>query len=227
MCVANAPVVTPTPTPVPVKISCGNGFCEPNSGETITNCPNDCKINTTPAVSTISVSFFAKQDASSTQWQKAAQVGSNGQVLFMISLLNNSTTQIDNVNVSANIPSEISSLGNLQINGVSVAGDIITGINVGSIAPSTTKLVNFEGKTQTISTASAKQAIASSNGQTDNVSLDFSPSQPVAAVVAAVVAAPATTGFLGFLKRWYIWILAGLVLVLLFVVVFRRLSSTV
>ena len=42
---------------------------------------------------------------------------------------------------------------------------------------------------------------------------------------AAVSSAPATTGFMGFLKHWYAWILVALILIFLFVVVFRRLSS--
>lgn len=45
------------------------------------------------------------------------------------------------------------------------------------------------------------------------------------AVAAAVSTTPATSGFWGFIKRWYLWILGALILILLFVVVFKRLSS--
>ena len=56
----------------------------------------------------------------------------------MISATNSSTAQIDSVNISANIPTEISSLGNLQINGVPFSGDIVSGINVGPISSQNT-----------------------------------------------------------------------------------------
>lgn len=177
------------------------------------------------APSGLSISFFAKQDPNSTQWQKTTRVGSNSTVYFMATITNNSAAQIDNVNFSANIPGAISSLGNLQLNGVAVSGDIVSGINIGSIAPSSTKPITFEGKTQTISTASAEQATATSSVSgakfSDSVLINLNPGQ----AAAAVSNSPATSGFSEFLKRWYGWILAGLVLVFLFVVVFKRLSS--
>lgn len=207
---------------------CGNGLCEPNLSETTANCPNDCKINT--SASGLSISFFAKQDSNSVQWQKTTQVGSNGQVYFMISAVNNSTAQIDNAGVSANIPSEISSLGNLQVNGVPVSGDIVSGINIGSIAPSATKSITFEGRTQTISSNATKQATATSNVsgavQSDSISIDLAAGQVAGAAVSTAPAGPGGyPGFWGFLKRWYVWILAAFVIICLFVVVFRRFSS--
>lgn len=201
---------------------CGNGLCETTTGETYANCPADCKIS--PA-SGLSVSFFAKQNLNSDQWQKTIQANSNGQVYFMISVANSSTAQIDNVIVSANIPTEISSLGNLQINGVPFSGDVISGINIGSVAPTTTKSITFEGKTATISGVATTQAVATSNisgiTQSDSVSISFNPAQ----AAAAVSNTQATSGFGGFLSRWYIWILVALVIIFLFIVVFRRLSS--
>jgi hypothetical protein len=208
--------------PAGTVVQCGNGYCE--SGETATNCPNDCETNT---ASGLSISFFAKQDVSSPQWQKTAEAVSNSNVYFMISVANNSTAQIDNVNVSASIPAEISSLGNLKLDNVQISGDIVSGINIGSIAPSITKSITFEGRTQTISETAAKQAIAISNvsgvTQSDSVSINLVVGPPAAAVSNA----PAASGFGGFLGRWYLWILGGLVLIFLFVVVFKRLSSEV
>jgi len=215
------------PAPVPVvQTHCGNGLCETTIGETNANCPSDCKIAGTTA---LSVSFFSKQDSSSDQWQKTAQVPSDSQIYFMISVVNNSATQADNVVISANIPNEISSLGNLQLNGVPVTGDIVSGIDIGSIAPSVTKSVTFEGKTQTISASATKQATATSNvsgaTQSDIISISLIPA--TAAIPAAVSKAPATSGFWGFLGKWYLWILGALVLIFLFIMVFKRFSSDV
>lgn len=209
-------------------LKCDGSTCAAGSADYATHCAA-AQPATQPSINTIALSFFAKQDATSTQWQKTAQIGANSTVYFMISVANNSTTQVDNVNVAANIPSEVSSLGNLQLNGIPVSGDIVSGINIGSLAPATAKSLTFEGKTQAISEASTKQAVAANSisgsqasPQTDSVLLTFAPGQ-----AAAVSAAPVTSGFWDFLKRWYLWILAGLVLILLFVFVFRRLSSEV
>jgi len=198
----------------------------------ITPTPNiTSNTNTSTNINTsgLIISFFAKQDSTSNQWQKTAQVSSNSQVYFMISATNNSSAQIDNVSVSANIPSEISSLGNLQLNGVPVSGDIVSEINIGSIAPATTKSITFEGKTQTISSPATKQATATSNisgnTQSDSVSINLNLSQNQ--TTAAVSSAPSTSGFWEFLKRWYLWIFIGVILVFLFIVVFRRLSSNI
>ena len=208
-----------------VQTHCGNNLCEPILGETTANCPNDCKIATN-AVG-LSITFFTKNDPKSDQWQKAAQVNSNSQIYFMISVVNSSIAQIDNINISASVPAEVSSLGNLQLNGIPVSGDITSGINIGSLAPKAIKLVNFEGKTQLIPALATKQAIASSNVsgaiQSDSITINLTPSQAAAAVSNIT----ASTGFMGFLKRWYLWILGSLALIFLFVVVFKRLSSDV
>lgn len=144
----------------------------------------------------------------------------------MVSILNNSTTQADNVTVLANIPSEITSLGNLQINGVPTSGDIVSGVNIGSIAPSTSKSVTFEGRTQTISAQATKQAMVtvrvSDRDQSDSISMDLTIGQVAGASVSS---AQASSGFMAFLRRWYAWIIGGIIMISLFIIVFRRLSS--
>ncbi len=210
----------------PANNQCGNGLCEPNIGETTANCLSDYKIDT---VGGLSITFFTKQDSNSNQWQKMTQIGSNANIYFMVTVANTSITQIDNVNISANIPMEISSLGNLQLDGTSVSGDIVSGINIGSLSTASTKSITFEGKTQTISgTEVTKQAIVTSSvlgvtQSSDSISINLNPVQ--GQVAAAVSSAPTTTNLWEFLKRWYLWILGALVLIFLLVTVFRRLSS--
>jgi len=173
----------------------------------------------------LSVSLFTKENASSTQWAKSAQVNSDASIYFMISVVNNSAVQADNITISSNIPTEITSLGNLQVNGVPITGDIVTGVNIGSIAPATSKTVTFEGKTQTISANATKQASAATTisgvTQSDTVSLNLVPGL----AAASVTGAQAVPGLWEFLGRWYLWILGALILIFLFVMIYRRLSS--
>ncbi len=225
-CSINKCVNTPIPncptTPVIPVNNCGNNLCEPNLGETNITCSSDCKIN--PVVS-LSTSFFVKQDLNSPQWQKSIQSVSNSNIYFMVSLLNNSSIQIDDASVSVNLPNEITHLGNLKLNETAVSGDIISGINIGSVAPATTKTITFEGKIQAISEASTKQATTTSNVLgligSDSISINFVQGQSTGAVSDVV----ASYGFWEFLKRWYLWILGILVLIFLFVIVFKRFSS--
>lgn len=217
-CVAN---YKPAPAPAPKPVS------KPSPAPAPTPAPAP---ETTQTTSALLISFFLKSDPNSTQWQKTASINSNSNVYFMFSVANTSETQINNVNVSANIPSEVASLGNLQIDGVAVSGDIVSGINIGSLSPKTGKLITFEGKTQAVLAASTKQAFATASAPdqqtgvspTDSISIVFNPGQ---AAVAAVSSTPEATGFLGFLKRWYLWILSAIALIFLFVIIFRRLSS--
>jgi len=215
-CVYQEPYINPAPAPKPKYYT----YTKPAQPSPTNNNNNNS------ATTGLSISFFAKPDQNSNQWQKMVQVNSNGQAYFMISVANNSATQIDNVNVSANIPNDITSLGNLQINGVNVSGDIVAGISVGSLSPGSSKQITFEGKTQTISAQANKQATAIVNipgaSQSDFVSINLNPAQSATASVSSSAGA---SGFWAFLKRWYLWILVGIVLIFLFVVVFRRLSS--
>lgn len=211
-----------------------NPATQPNTNptETPTINPNQ---NTTPntnlPINGLSAAFFVKQNAESNQWQKTTDINSNNQVYFMISASNTSANQIDNVSISANIPTEITSLGNLKLNGVSISGDIVSGINIGSVAGANTKLITFEGKTQSISADSTKQAIStitvSGNKQTDSISINLKADTNQNQIVAAVSNTPSTSGFMEFLKKWYTWILIGLALSFIFIVVYKRLSSNV
>lgn len=202
------------------KSHCGNGICEASLGETLSACPVDCAAN-------LSVSFFAKQDANLTQWQKSVQVGQNSEIYFRVTVENNGANQIDNIAVSAEMPGEVASVGNVQIDGASVARDIVSGVNIGSLAALSSKNVTFEGRTQAFSAMEAKQAsvkiTAGGAEKTDSLEIAFDPSKTGSAAVSGAV----SSGFSDFLKRWYLWILVGVVLVFLFVIVFRRLSTNV
>ena len=208
--------------------NCGNGTCEEKLGETESTCSSDCKKNTDNKIDNLSVSFFSKKNSTSLQWDKAVQLGQDETVYFLITLNNNSDVQVDNVIVSVNIPSEISYLGNLKIDDVALSGDIVSGINVGSVQAMGKKSITFEGKTQTFSIQEQKQAIASINSveavQSDSISISFDASQSSSASISS---APVSGGFIDFIKRWFMWIIAGFILVCLFIAVFKRISSNV
>ncbi|MCX6724025.1 MAG: hypothetical protein NT155_02490 [Candidatus Staskawiczbacteria bacterium] len=49
--------------------------------------------------------------------------------------------------------------------------------------------------------------------------------KPIAAVSNSAATATESSGFWGFIKHWYGWIIATLILIVLFIIVYRRLSS--
>ena len=178
------------------------------------------------AVADLTVTFFSKKDANAVAWDKTTQITPNANIYFLAVVKNDSTSPADNVSVSANIPSEVNLIGNLKIDDAAINGDIASGINISSIPANGTKTITFEGKTQAFSTAGDKQATinisASGANQTDKLTINFNPGQ-----IAAVSSASAGSGFIEFLKRWYLWILVAIVLIFLFIVIFRRLSTNV
>jgi len=208
--------------------SCGNGICESVLGETENTCLVDCRINTDNQTNNLSISFFTKKYINSQQWDKSVKVGQNGIVYFMITLNNSSNSQIDNVFVSANIPSEISYLGNLTIDDIALSGDIISGINIGSIQPLSKKTVMFEGKTQIFNTQGIKEAVAFISSvepyQSDTISINLDASELNS---ASITSTSITEAIWLFIKRWFMWIIAGLVMFFLFIMVFKRISSNV
>lgn len=177
----------------------------------------------------LSTSFFTKSNEEDLQWTKYIQLGKNSTAYFMISISNNSNFQVDDVIVSVNIPTEISYLGNLKIDDISISGDIVSGVEVGSIQSMSDKTITFEGKTQDFSNQEvSRKAIAMTTYndilQTDSVDMSFNSSEQIN---SAALSSSVSSGFINMLKRWYMWIIAGAVLVALFVAIFKRLSSSV
>jgi len=179
-----------------------------------------------PVATNFSITVFGKKDINAVSWDKMIQVGPNANIYFLAVIKNNSNAPADNVNVSANIPNEVSLIGNLRIDDIPTSGDIVSGINIGSISANGTKTITFEGKTRSFATAGDKQATinisAGGTTQLDALTISLNLSQ-----LAAVSSASAESGFIEFIKRWYIWILVAIVLMFLFIVIFRRLSTNV
>ena len=61
--------------------------------------------------------------------------------------------------------------------------------------------------------------------QSDSVSIILNTVQVGSGIAPASVVSSAASGFWDFVKRWYLWVLVGLVLIFLFIIVFRRLSN--
>ncbi|TSC94751.1 MAG: hypothetical protein CEN87_285 [Parcubacteria group bacterium Licking1014_1] len=197
----------------------GDAAC--NCQENSVSAPNDCK------VVDLSVSFFSKKDLSLREWEKNVQLAPNANIYFLAVIKNDTNAEVDNININANIPVEIAFLGNLKINDIPASGNIISGVNLGFLAPGAEKSITFEGKTQQFSVQGTKEAVIMVNAgpvaKIDSVALNFELIQAEAAISKTF----SSFAIMEFLKRWYGWILAAIIPIFLFIVVFRRFSASV
>lgn len=200
----------------------GDGVC--NCDETPCSAPSDCKASTGGGLDT---STFCEVESTSANWSKNITVTAGQNISCLIIIKNTSATSINDVTVRADIPVEIVGTSELKIDGKAFNGNITSGINLGNFSSNVSKTIVFEGKTQSpITQVSAKQiiGIASSGAlsSSDSLVINFQPT-----VAGAATASLESSSFAEFFKRWYIWILIALVLIFLFIVIFRRLSSSI
>jgi hypothetical protein len=177
----------------------------------------------------LSISFLAATTGDITQGQKTLEISQNSTAYFMMTISNNSGFPSDSVIVSVNIPSEILYIGNLKVDGVATEGDIVAGIEIGSVPGNGKKNITFEGKTESFEYQGPKNASAFINSlqtpKSDIVTINFKNTEAPVDSSASIISAPSLFGITGFIKKWYMWIVAGGVLILLFAIVFKRLSN--
>jgi hypothetical protein len=187
----------------------------------------DSEENLSP-LENLTISFYVDAMAN-TQGQKTLELVQNSTAYFTITISNNSNFLSDNVIVSVNIPSEILYLGNLKVDGVPVEGDIVAGIEIGSITNNGKKNITFEGKTEAFEYRGQRTASAFINSaqtpKSDIVTINFKNALVSTESSASIISAPSLFGITGFIKKWYMWIIAGGILILLFAIIFKRLSS--
>lgn len=212
-------------------LKCDGSTCAKESADYNTYCQTQPVQQQTnqPQSANFLAFFSAKETLNDSQWSKGIQIKQNSTYYFLITINNNSNSQINNINVKVSIPEEIYMLGNLKINDAAVAGDIAAGINIESLFSGEIKSITFEGKTQTFNSQEQKQANVTVSvegaNQSDSIILDFNSSQNDDGVVSAVSSAPLSQKFSEFLKRWYLWIFGVIFLIFLFVIIFRRVSG--
>jgi len=206
------------------KDSCLDGKCVNEIIEQ--NNQNKCEL------SSIDSTIFCGAGKEFANLSKNIIISADEIVSCFIIVKNISATPLDGVAVRAEIPAEIIDITELKVDGVIFSGNVTAGINIGSVLPNTSKFITFAGKaivpiTQTLT----KQitAIATSNVfvGVDSMAINFQPTVAGASTVASIESSTESSSFVKFLKRWYIWILIAIVLIFLFIVIFRRISSNV
>lgn len=214
---------------------CQNGQCvnkapQPSPGQNLgVICKDYCKTvsQDQPQAKNLVISIFAKKQSDPLQWQKYVSAGNNENLDFLLVVKNISNSPADNVSVKADITNNIAYTGSLKIDDAPSTGNVVSGISLGTIPPNTSKSVTFSGATQAagaqniqITSTAGTDSTADSDSLTVNVA---PPGQDSIDTGAGAKAYP----IVEFIKRWYVWIIIIGVLITLFVIIFRRLSSNV
>ena len=224
---------TCTSTACKNTLKCDGSTCGINSADYITYCTGN--INTGTGVTTQStitngnqavvtgsfaVSMFVKKE-SDPDWSKSVTTVNGEKLTFLIIFKNISSTPADNTTLQANVTNGITYAGNLKIDNTTSAGNIISGVNIGQLSAQTSKVVSFSGtvQSQNQQTIQASSNVYSGNmHDSDYVTVNVLASSNATASVSG-------SGFVNFVKKWYLWLIVIIVLIALFIIIFRRLST--
>lgn len=227
-------------------LKCDGSTCAVNSADYNQHCsanPTPTPTPTTPGGSqtqanNLVISVFAKKETDGMQWQKYVTATNNDRLNFLITVKNISTQPINGVSVSIDSNAAIVYLGDLKIDNLASQGNINSGVAVGTISPKTSLAITFSATLQ-----SPNAQVFQINGRvsTENTTLDTdilsinatASSTPAMGTpqtltpnqdnLAGVTASDAPV--VAFVKKWYLWIVIIAVLIVLFIIIFRRLST--
>ncbi|MDD2731956.1 MAG: hypothetical protein PHI53_02040 [Candidatus Pacebacteria bacterium] len=186
---------------------CGDGMC--NCGENNNSCPNDC------GSLSLNILLYGKREQDPLEWKKDIGLGLREKVDILLSVLNNTTEDFDNVIVKADIPKEIIYKGELKIGDSQIEGDITEGINIGFLSANSEKRITFKGEVSPNAVLNTKIELIGSARVADFLSSD--------SMNVAIEEMKKDEGVWGFIKKWYyLLILILLVLAFLFYQLFKK-----
>jgi len=203
----------------------GDGVC--NCGETKETAPVDCGNSNAPTTqNNISAALLCQKPGPDAQWQETLDILAGEEIYCMTTVKNLAeSSQTSNVILTAVFPSQISYTGNMQVNGNAVNdGNITSGYNLGALTAGMTQTITFTGKAQEKFTEGVQKisvtAVSGDKAVTSDLTVNFKLDNQSAGIASIF-----DSGIFQFFRRWFSWILVGIILLFLFVIVFRRVSS--
>lgn len=224
------------------QLKCDGSTCAVNSADYIKYCQNNVQGATTQNPSTnnppvqvgqpgqgqpmdqsqakwIVISLFGKKEGGAG-WTKTIDANNNDKLEFLMVVKNISNMPLNNVLAAADVTGNITYTGNLTIDSSTSAGSVVSGIDLGTLNPNTSTAIHFTGTAQAPNTQTVQvvSRVTSANFMDSD---SFTANISASATTASVSGSP----FIEFIKRWYLWIIIVIVLIALFVIIFRRLST--
>jgi hypothetical protein len=188
----------------------------------------------------LSLAMFAIDQTSAPVWAKTINVKNNDNLQFLIMVKNNSKNPIADASVQIDFTSVIAYTGNLKINGADINQNPLSGINLPTIDPKTSIIISFTGAAKSDTNQSGLQIVTSISDSKIIYDSDFvtfnivtanqTPqisTSPVATKTPASSQVKQNPILDNLKKNWYLWIAALIVLVAVFIIIFRKLSSNI
>lgn len=218
------------PTPVPTT-PIGQEY-NPGAGE---NTSQNQPTYQAPAAQvqdkTLAAVLFAKKTDGSGQWGKYIDTANSHTIDLFIVVKNISNAPLDNVTVLVNLGNAATFAGNLAVDSLAAVGNVANGINLGTLQAGSSKSISFSAQTQAQAAGQITAAVSIGQDIIDSDAITIA-STPQGTIIGATnnIATGTTTGsstFFNFVKKWYIWGIVIIILIVLFSIIYRRLASSV
>jgi len=119
-------------------------YCPSGTYSSSSSCRSACQ--PPPDSPVLNVSKTVRNIADNTTFQNSVSADPLERLEFKIKVSSTGSTRAKNVIVKDTLPWQITYQNNLKINGVSSAGNILTGLNLGTVYPGYSKIITFEAK---------------------------------------------------------------------------------
>lgn len=185
------------------------------------------------SLGTVSYGSDGKQNNSETlQWVKNINTTNNDKINFLLIIKNISETPADSVLVKTDNANNITHAGDLKINNTASDSNIVSEINLGTIGPKDSQIISFTGPVLSQGGQNTIRVIASINSggvlyDSDYLTVNIAPADNVILATTSNAEKTSTSNGIinNFKKNWHIWIAICLVLIVVFIIIFKKLSS--
>ncbi len=211
-------------------LTCQEGLCVASSGTSVPQPQiSYIKVKTNE---NLTLSLFGKKDGEDMQLRKELTLSTGDTINLVVVIKNTSDKTLDKVTVKIDPTEKVANLTNIKINGADSTENLIDGINLGSLQKGDSKIIAFDATvvTQNIQSGIKVSGTVTAGKITDNDFLTVNVQSnkiSAAPVENKNTAAVGNSSLFDFLKKWYIWGILIIVLIFLFIIIFRRLSSNV
>lgn len=214
-------------------LMCDGSTCVAGSPDYVTYCNSDqtttgtINNQTGAPLKTVSIIVLGKKDTEgSAIWQKSVGVINSEKIDFLLVIKNTASASADNVLVTANLTGALTPDSNMQIDGVPSNGSIISGLTLGTLAEGASTIISFTATANSETVPTTFQVVstvtAAGTSDADSMSVTVGAAQ----VKDNFAAQLGASGIMDFVKQWYLWGIVILILIILFIVIFRRLSTS-
>ncbi len=176
-------------------------------------------------VQNISIGLTGKKESDS-KYAKEFSIANNDKINFLVVVKNISNASIDNVTVKVDGDTAIAYDQTIKVDNIPSTGNMVLGINLGTVPAGISKEIAFSGSIKAETLVGSVKVTSTVSYQnitnTDSVTVSL-----LGQVKNNFAAALGSSAFITFFKKWWLWILATLILIGLFFVIYRRISSEV